>query len=195
MVAKTDQQKPKYKTRPCLRWPRVVFCGMSLKAGTGEATRDKLISLGRYWVESGNLVVTGNRPGSDQLVAEGVNSIDPSKLEVYLPWDHFYPERLVQGNRIMTARRATLQDRQAAQACSTSTSWAVLSHAQRGARARFAQMLRGAARLEVFPRYHKPGWGEVGHAIKIAWYIGIQVFDALHGERIDPRPELIQLEI
>jgi len=34
----------------------------------------------------------------------------------------------------------------------------------------------------------------VGDAIRIAWHMGITVFDALEDRRLDPDPKLIQVE-
>uniref|UniRef100_A0A6H1Z8Z9 DUF2493 domain-containing protein n=1 Tax=viral metagenome TaxID=1070528 RepID=A0A6H1Z8Z9_9ZZZZ len=184
--------KPKYLVKPDMSKPRLVFVGKRLAFSSPSLLRDRLVALGEHWAQQGYLVVTGNSPGSEELVARGVNRVNPACLEAYLPWDHYHPDKLVEGNRVMTVRRATLQDRKTAQACLSS--WSIFSKAVRDSRVRFAQMMHGAAMVQAVPSYNKPGWGVVGDAIRIAWHMGITVFDALEDRRLDPDPKLIQVE-
>ena len=47
------------------------------------------------------IIKTGNAVGADQSYARGVNSIDPTKLWLYLPWESYNIDAIVKGNCIV----------------------------------------------------------------------------------------------
>lgn len=57
-------------------------------------------SVGRRLVELGFYIGTGNAIGADQAYARGGNSINPSRVVLYLPWETYEQDAIVLGNRI-----------------------------------------------------------------------------------------------
>ena len=58
--------------------------------------------LGRFCAENGIRVSSGNAKCTDQAFGRGVNSVDPTLLDVALPWPSYNKEALVPGNVIRT---------------------------------------------------------------------------------------------
>jgi hypothetical protein len=55
--------------------------------------------IGQF-LSQGYIIKTGNAKGADQAYARGVNSIDPSKVRLYLPWKDYNIGNVVEGNVI-----------------------------------------------------------------------------------------------
>ena len=54
--------------------------------------------VGAQIVGAGHIIVTGNASGADQAWARGGNSVDPTRVELCLPWQGFEHQAIVQGN-------------------------------------------------------------------------------------------------
>jgi hypothetical protein len=56
--------------------------------------------VGQFCAEQGIRVSSGNATGADQAFGRGVNSVDPTMLDVALPWPSYNREAIVVGNVI-----------------------------------------------------------------------------------------------
>lgn len=54
--------------------------------------------IGKFCAEAGIRVSSGNAYGADQAFGRGVNSVDPTLLDIALPWASYNQEALVDGN-------------------------------------------------------------------------------------------------
>lgn len=59
---------------------------------------DTLRYMGSFRAKRGDSILTGNAPGVDQIVADGVNKINEHLLELYLPWPSFEADKIKPGN-------------------------------------------------------------------------------------------------
>jgi hypothetical protein len=55
-------------------------------------------------VTAGHTINSGNAPGADQAWARGANTVDPSRVVLFLPWDSFERQAIHPKNRICTFR-------------------------------------------------------------------------------------------
>lgn len=146
-------------------------------------------------VEGGDLLVSGNAPGSDQAFARGGSMVDPGLVELCLPWQDFEhakfrptiiedpdPDadvRCFRGNRIRLAQQATAEHIRIA-------SW-MHPHFDRARGATKNLFIRNAMMLIAedgirsssviaWPDRTKPGWSGTGHTMRCARYLGIPVW-------------------
>ena len=156
-----------------------------------------LESIGRRTVERGDLLVSGNGKGSDQMYALGGNSANAELIELCLPWQGFedkwiakdpdysygtnWRDRgLMGGNKIRTASQATFQHVQLANwfclgpfsSCRSSVQKLLI----RNAMMLISEDGRKSDIVLANPDMSKHGWGGTGHTIRIAEYLNIPVW-------------------
>lgn len=81
---------------------RVKICVAGI--GSRETPADILLimeKVGVYVASKGYTLRSGNATGADQAFARGVNRVDPSRLELHLPWNTYNKEAIVPGNIII----------------------------------------------------------------------------------------------
>ena len=100
---------------------RVVACIGTRKAS--PADQRLCHEVGKWLVESGFVVRSGNAIGSDYAFQSGGNVVDPSKVYVVLPWKSYNAENLVPGNKITT----TIPDWWAEEAAAIHPAWDMCS--------------------------------------------------------------------
>lgn len=57
--------------------------------------------LGQWLVSHGHIISTGNAEGADQAFARGGNSVDPTKVHLWLPWYRYERQAIVPGNQVV----------------------------------------------------------------------------------------------
>lgn len=173
---------------------RVVCIG---RRDVAQSDVGYLESIGMRTVEGGDLLISGNGRGSDQMYALGGNRVNAEMVELCLPWPKF-EERwiakdpdpshgpdwrgrgLVGGNRIRLASQATFQHVQLA-------NWFCLADLSRLSQGTQKLMVRNAMMLiaedgsksDVVlanPNMRARGWGGTGHTMRMAGYLNIPVW-------------------
>jgi hypothetical protein len=148
------------------------------------AEEKKMMTLGNFLVSEGWTIVSGNALGSDQAYARGGNQVDPSKVELCLPWPRYERPALVAGNhtRVVGAHD---EDMHWALAAAAHPAWEHLKDPVRKLMVRNAMIIRRIdgdtfsnvefviARLN----HNKWGWGGTGHGVRIAKALRIAVYD------------------
>lgn len=127
---------------------------------------DWMADMGAMIVERGFVLVSGNAPGADQAWARGGNSIDPSRVELCLPWEGFeghavHPRNVV---RIIQSSDQRYYD----DVKGTHPSFGRLSAAALKLHARNAMIVDGAFMTLAYLNHAKPGYGGTGGAWRIA---------------------------
>jgi hypothetical protein len=151
-------------------------------------------SVGMRTVEGGALLVSGNAPGADQAYARGGSTIDPSMVELCLPWPDFEHtqfrptiieqpdagyESCMRGNRIRLAQQATVEHIRIA-------SW-MHPHFDRAQRSTKNLLIRNVMLLIAedgtrsdlviaWPDRTRDGWGGTGHTMRCARYLDVPVW-------------------
>jgi hypothetical protein len=59
-----------------------------------------LAHIGKFLVDKGHDIVSGNAPGSDFAFQTGGNSVKPERVRIYLPFPSFRPEGLLRKNKV-----------------------------------------------------------------------------------------------
>ena len=139
-----------------------------------EETAAKLVS-------AGYAITSGNAPGADQAWARGANTVDPTRVTLFLPWANFEPQAVHPKNRICTFRPSDHQ-RYAELALATRS-----AAAQLGLLARNAMIVDG---VHCVLGYMGAGKSGTRHAFGIAQLqkiITMNVGDALVRAGIEER--------
>jgi len=134
----------------------------------GDATV-LLEAIGAYLVRAGYTVSTGNAIGSDQAFARGGNSVDPKRVELWLPWASYERAAVVKGNIVHTG--PTVDDVELAK--KLHPAWGRCSAGARTLHARNCQIVRGCTLVIALPRRDCPGG--TGQGMRIAEHLGIPV--------------------
>lgn len=145
--------------------------------------------FGARCVEDGFIVSSGNAPGSDQLYALGASLVNPTRVELYLPWANFEKKSVMAGNKVWLASQAT--ERHVELAASASPGWdygvreTVKPLMIRNAMivARFGDPVR---LVLAYPSYRKHGWSGTGHTMRVAAALGIPVWLVDRGRYWNP---------
>lgn len=175
-----------------------IVCIGSRQVDQGDASY--LQSIGRRTVSNGDLLVSGNAPGSDQAYALGGNMVDAGLVELCLPWATFEKKwivenpdythsdwrsrEMVSGNRIRLASEAHYNHLKLANAAHPG-----FSHLSQGAQkllVRNAMMLLDDAEILsdlviAWPDRTSHGWGGTGHTMQVAWALQVPVWLANAG--------------
>ena len=140
-------------------------------------------SIGHRTVSGGDLLVSGNAPGVDQMAALGGNTVNPERVELCLPWETFESKWVMEhprGNQVRLAEGALMSHVQLAnQHCLGD-----FSRIRQGVQKlliRNAMMLLTALDelsdiVIAWPNMEKDGWSGTGHTIRMAGYLGIPVW-------------------
>ena len=62
--------------------------------------------IGAYLASSGYIVASGNCTGADQAFARGANTVDPTCVDLYLPWSTYERNAIVKGNQVKVVNEA-----------------------------------------------------------------------------------------
>ena len=68
-------------------------------------------AAGASLVRAGHTIVSGNAAGSDQAWARGGNAVDPTKVELCLPWKHFEAQAIHPQNVVRVLDEVPEDDR------------------------------------------------------------------------------------
>ena len=156
---------------------------------TSTPILDWMEVLGADLVKAGYVIVSGNAPGADQAWARGGNAVDPTKVELCLPWENFESSaihgrnavrvfNMVKSNGYVEAVRATHPN------FGRLTSGAVRLHARNAMIVENVHVVLGSLNPD------KPGGGGTGSAFRIAQrnkIITLNVADALIRRGIEHR--------
>lgn len=143
---------------------------------------------GAALARAGYTIRSGNAPGADQAWARGANSVDPTKVELCLPWEGFEARAIVSGNIVRRIRSTDHKYYDAVK--ETHPAFGHLSAAALNLHARNAMIGDGAYLMLGSLNPSKPGGGGTGGAFRIAQRYGVitmNVADALVRETIDKR--------
>lgn len=147
-----------------------------------EATGAKL-------VRSGYTIVSGNAPGADQAWARGGNSMDPTRVELCLPWESF-ESSAVHGRNVVQTFNSTDGDRYVRLVAATHPNFGRLTDAALRLHARNAMIVEGAHLVLGALNPDKISGGGTRSAFRIAQRHRICTFnvaDALIRSMIDER--------
>lgn len=146
-------------------------------------------ATGAALVRAGYTLVSGNAPGADQAWARGGNSMDPTRVELCLPWDSF-ESSAVHGRNVVQVFNSADGERYVRLVRATHPSFGRLTDAAIRLHSRNAMIVEGAHLVLGALNPDKPGGGGTGSAFRIAQRHGICTFnvaDALIREMIDER--------
>ena len=124
--------------------------------------------IGEYLAKNDYTVVSGNAPGADQAYARGANKVDPTLVELHLPWATYEKDAIVPGNRVSWK----LDKTNFQTAGEYHPVWdRIRNQGTRKLLARNVRIVRGTAQVIAWPS-PRPGGGGTGHAIRVAKALG-----------------------
>ena len=135
---------------------------------------------GAALVKAGHTIVSGNAPGADQAWARGGNSVDPSRVELILPWRDFeaqarHPQNVFRwidaepdGGRSVWKIAAELHPR-----------WSALNLGAKRLIARDVLIAKDVLRVVG---YNEGGGGGTGFTFKVARHFEIETVDVSRPE-------------
>lgn len=147
-----------------------------------------LEETGMRIVGAGHTLVSGNAPGADQAWARGGNKVDPTKVELWLPWASFeqatiHPQNVV---RCVVASEESQGAEDAFQLCAQfHPRWSQLKSPARQLLARNVLLVRDCkcvvGYLEPFISFHQRAGG-TSFAFKVARHFNIPVHNVAKPE-------------
>lgn len=146
-------------------------------------------ATGAALVRAGYTIVSGNAPGADQAWARGGNSMDPTRVELCLPWGSFETAS-IHGRNVVRTFDATDGQRAIALVQATHPAFARLTHGALLLHARNAMIVENAHLVLGSLNAAKLGGGGTRSAFRIAQRLGVCTFnvaDALVRGMIDER--------
>jgi hypothetical protein len=126
---------------------------------------------GAKLVEAGYTVVSGNAPGADQAWARGGNRVDPSRVELCLPWEGFESVAIHGRNIVRVIKPA--DERYFAAVKNTHPAFGHLTVAALNLHARNAMIVDGAHLVLGSLNPLKRNGGGTGGAFRVAQRWGI----------------------
>jgi hypothetical protein len=135
---------------------------------------------GAKLVTAGHTIVSGNAPGADQAWAKGGNIINPTKVELCLPWDNFEEHAIADGNVVRPLRIVNAEGYPAAEmelAAQLHPRFGDLTNGAQYLLARNVMIVRDAKYVVGYLSHGKKGGGGTGFAFKIARHFGIKAYD------------------
>ena len=138
---------------------------------------------GANLVKAGHTIVSGNAPGADQAWARGGNAVDPTRVELCLPWRDFeYSARHPQ-NPIRWIDAEPDQGRSAWKvAAMLHPRWDRLTMGARRLLARDVLIAKDALRVVGYLNHCKRGGGGTGFTFKVARHFEIETVDVSRPE-------------
>lgn len=132
--------------------------------------------MGARLVQAGYTIVSGNAPGADQAWARGGNSIDPSRVELCLPWEGFEAAAIHGRNHVRVIHPH--DERYYMAVRHTHPKFGSLTSAALNLHARNAMIVDDVEMVLGYLNHAKPGGGGTGSPFRIArWYGRAQIFD------------------
>ncbi|KKN09988.1 hypothetical protein LCGC14_1041260 [marine sediment metagenome] len=164
----------------------MLYAGM-LYAGIGSrdltpAQINTCEKLGAWFAQQGHILCTGNAKGADQAFARGVNSVDPTRVRLFLPWSSYERQAIVPGNKVISLDDypAAAIARLEVDAAKHHGAWHRLKQGGRKLMVRNGLIIEGPAGpvgiVLAFPS-NKVGGGGTGQGIRLAESKGIEVID------------------
>lgn len=148
-------------------------------------------ATGAALVRAGYTLVSGNAHGADQAWARGGNSMDPTRVELCLPWESFEATAIHGRNVVCIVDFANSEhNKHVDQVKATHPSFGRLTDAALRLHARNAMIVEGTHLVLGALNPAKPGGGGTGSAFRIAQRQGICTFnvaDSLVRKMIDER--------
>ncbi len=158
-------------------------------------------ATGATLVRAGYTIASGNAPGADQAWARGGNSMDPTRVELCLPWESFESSAVHGRNVVRVYDLAPYRQRYIDNVLATHPMAGRLSDAALRLHARNAMIVEGAHLVLGSLNPEKPGGGGTRGAFRIAQRQGIctfnvadvfvrQMIDYRLAEGLDPRGQV-----
>ena len=147
-----------------------------------DNVRELMVTVGTNLVGDGHWLTSGNADGSDAAWAEGGNSVDPTKVIIYLPWATYNSDYLVEGNRVLKAPKPEWFDK----AAQFHPNWHNLKQGARRLMARNYGIVHKADAVLAYLNHNKQGGGGTGHGWRIAEHLKIPRFDVATNPNIAP---------
>ena len=130
--------------------------------------------LGRWVVQCGHTLHSGNAEGSDQDYARGANSVDPSRVHLHLPWGSFNRGAVQPGNYVHIDGGARLYQEIASE---FHAKWDSLSQGAKRLHTRNVGIVQPCQLVLAWPS-DKPWGGGTGLGMKVAReYFDIEVVE------------------
>lgn len=143
-------------------------------------------TLGAWAVQQGHELFSGNAEGADYAFATGGNSVDPTRVNLMLPWRSYNERQLHPDNRVASVEDLYENERKyyTALAQEHHPAWPRLSRGARLLHMRNGLILCPPTRKGSFPvdlclawPSQKPGGGGTGQGMRIAQALGIRLVD------------------
>lgn len=154
-----------------------IACIGSRKIEPQEA--EFMFRIGAWLAKQGYDVYSGNAEGSDQAFGRGVNSVDPTRLFLCLPWHSYERDKIVPGNRVVPK-----QDIWWTEAAKYHPVWDKLPQGPRLLHARNVGIVKGRRQVIARPNPLKVGGGGTGMGLRLAEAYGIPVMDLTNQEHV-----------
>lgn len=128
-------------------------------------------NIGKTVVSSGFYVASGNAVGSDQAYARGANTVDPSKVLLYLPWLTYEKQSIHPQNMVITE---PIDEWEELAAKHHPRYWQLSQGAQKMMK-RNVGIILSSATVFAYMNPNKSHGGGTSHSVRIAEYLGIPV--------------------
>jgi len=139
-------------------------------------------------VRAGCILSSGNAPGSDQAWARGGNRIDPTRVELHLPWYTFERRMIRDGNKVRVLAQPDTADRRYFDIAETVHGrWRSLSDGAHRLHARNVMIVENTIAVIGWSNPNKSWGGGTGGAFRIAKFLHVPVFDAWKIDGFLPR--------
>jgi hypothetical protein len=160
-----------------------VACIGSRKVTAEES--ELCFEIGKFIVNQGWFISTGNADGADSLYAKGGNSVNPSSVLIYLPWASYNQDFIVKGNRVTHK----ILPKWTYIAEQNHNAWPYLTDGVRKLMSRNAGIILRANVVIALLNHKKTGYGGTGHGWRISESLGIPHLD-ISGKSIKDLPEI-----
>lgn len=138
---------------------------------------------GANLVRVGHTIISGNAPGADQAWARGGNSVDPTKVELCLPWRDFEAQARHPRNVFRWLDAEPDVGRAAWNlAAMLHPRWGFLKTGTRRLLARDVLIVKDALRVVGYLNHFKRGGGGTGFTFKVARHFEIETLDVSRAE-------------
>jgi hypothetical protein len=151
--------------------------------GSRDAPAEAIIrmeELGKHIASKGFIVRTGNAVGADQAFARGANTVDPSKVYLYLPWRSYEKNAIVEKNIVTGYNLENAPhrlERYTKLASENHPAWEYLSPAVRKFMLRNAAIVWNADLVLAHLNHSRQGGGGTGHGWRVAESLNIPRID------------------
>lgn len=139
----------------------------------------RLKALGKAFVWAGHLIVSGNCAGPDQAFARGGNSVDETKVSLFVPWCGYEAQAIHPANMVFVLDFMDVARVQAAAEIGQALhpAWHRLSLAARRMHTRNVLLVQEADRVYGYLNHEKLGKGGTGMGFRVAKHLSIPTWD------------------